>query len=176
MKKIIIIIILLLSASSANAWNSEEVFQEFIRVPYDSFAVADYKVVMYHYQDSTGQGLGLENILKIFRDNIELVSVSDGMSELFNYCQALPFIKESCFLHDINLDGKDEIIVTYATGGGSCCEGAGYLFSMGDTATLLLEMPPANTSFQIRDYENDSIPEIITVDVSFPPFVGQHLD
>jgi hypothetical protein len=170
MKIINILLMLLFFTMPGYAWENENFAPEYNQVPHDSFYIENYKVVLSHYEDSTGTEIFLENILSLYKDKHVLITVYGGKSQMYNYCASLPYLHDGCFLQDINKDGFKEVIVEYSLTGASCCEGAGHLFSLRDTAALILEMPPADTRFQIRDYENDSIPEIVTVDGVFQFF------
>jgi hypothetical protein len=147
---------------------SQEVFNsEYLQIPSDSIVMDRYKEVTYFYADSSGNNVDRYNMIRIFKDDTEIISFGEGISELLDFCQVLSYIKNDCYLQDINKDGYKELIIVYSTGGGSCCEGAGFLYSVRDNATLLLSMEPTVVGFQITDIENDSIPEIISHDGVF---------
>lgn len=174
MKFIIVVLIMTSTALAAEADfrpDTASIYPEYLQVPSDSLFFDGYKAVTYNYEDSSGHLMSVVNVLRIFRDQRELIAVYDEFSGMYNFCEFLSYIKDNCYLQDINKDGLKELIVIYATGGASCCEGAGYLYSMSDSAMLLLQMKPTLASFEIADLEHDSIPEIITYDDTFTSFM-----
>ena len=162
-------VVILFCISELAFAQKEKIDDYYYIVPSESLFFDGYKSIKYEYQDSAG-GLGMMTALRIFKDRKELLFVKDNLYEMFSFCNYLPYIKNDCYAQDINKDGHKEIIIEYNTGGGNCCEGAGYLYSLDDTAKLLLEMPPTEASFEIKDLEDDSIPEIIIYDHKFIGF------
>ena len=150
--------------------DTASIYPEYLQVPSDSLFFDGYKAVTYNYEDSSGHITSILNVLRIFRGRKEMIAVYDECSGMYNFCESLPIFKDNCYLQDINKDGLGELIIAYGTGGANCCEG-GYLYSMADSAILLLQMKPALLSFELTDIDNDSIPEILTCADIFASFM-----
>ena len=146
----------------------EKIDDSYYIVPEDSLLFDGYKAITYQYQDSAGQAKAMVNAIAIFKGGEKLIFQKDNIYSVFSFCDrqiyngSLSYIKDHCYLQDINKDGHKELLISYSTGGADCCD-AGYLYSLNDTAKLLIEIKPTYAGFQIADLENDSIPEIITM-------------
>jgi hypothetical protein len=153
------------------SYSSDDIELGYTPVPFDSIIFEDYRAISYNYVDSLGEQFDRETGIRIFKKNKRLISINENINELTNLCSLLPYIHDDCYFHDINKDGLKELVITVGWMGGSCCEGGLKLYSINDTANLLIEMTPTTVGFRIKDIENDSIPEFITWDGTFTFFM-----
>jgi hypothetical protein len=149
----------------------------YISVPYDSIISGEYRAVRYTYKDTLGQAVDFQTGISVYKRDMKLISISEDINEMVNLCSdlfsypVLPYIHNDCYFHDINKDGLSEMVITDGWAGGSCCEGGLKLYSIDDTAKLLIEMTPTIAGFYAFDIENDSIPEFITWDDTYTSFL-----
>ena len=67
---------------------------------------------------------------------------------------------------DVNRDSYPELIVETFSGGAHCCFGT-QVFSLRETAVLILKKPESNAGGYFEDLENDGVSEFVTFDDSF---------
>jgi hypothetical protein len=162
----------ILALGLKSAYCQPDYYSEYIQVPYDSVVFDDYKAISYGYQDSAGHQMSMRVVLRIFKNQKEwMIFKDDCINAITSFCSYLSYLKNNCYLSDINKDGHREFLITHATCGASDGQMGGYLYSVNDSANLVLNIPPSIADFKIEDLEHDSIPEIIAHDDLFTFFM-----
>lgn len=116
--------------------------------------IGEYAVRIWRNERSPDDGLGFDSILTLSQTGEPAIQL-----EYFSGFDALSGT-------DLTADGVRELIVNTYTGGAHCCFGV-TVYSLGDTATKILETRPSNCGGQFRDLDGDGVLEFVTCDDIF---------
>jgi hypothetical protein len=153
----------------------------------DTILLKDFTAVYYIKCDSEGHRWSIGNVLIIYKNNQEVMTIDEGGASIANICELLTpasagyvevpeydedgaltsytYVKKSdtCYYRDINNDSIDEIIIDIFTGGANCCFTT-RVYALKDSLEELLNFDAIAHGSSLVDIENDSIPEFITWD------------
>jgi hypothetical protein len=136
----------------------------------DTIPLKDFTAVYYIKCDSDGHRWGLGNVIIIYKNKQEVLTIDEGGAGISNICaimtpESAGYVKKSdtCYFGDINGDKIDEIVIESYSGGAHCCFNT-WIFAIKDSLEPLLKIDMCEFGDRIVDLNNDSIPEILTWD------------
>jgi hypothetical protein len=156
----------------------------------DTIPLKEFKAIAYIICDSEGNRWGIENVLIIYKDDKDVITIDEGYASISNICALMtpeyagyaevpkyrpngarkPYSYEkksdTCYIGDINGDSIDEIIINIFTGGANCCFTT-RVYAVKDSLEELLNFNMIAQACDFIDIDSDSILEVLTWDNSW---------